>query len=586
MDTRKRLVKFLSDLRALQLSNERQAFVGNMGFDRLRSKIKWEGDAQAFADHLVLVLTRQGRKTLLDFVANLRDSSLVGVDRKEELEKMRLAIADLKHPQWIREFVFVAIPVRWVALGLALFLLAASPLLWFGYQVMQAPAEMTGTFNIALADFAQLDENGQTKAIEDGRTMSTWLFKGLTTESLGANFWIWHDSMSVTEKRVQIGIIPGRTSEERRSNAARLARSINADMLVYGVLTSGPNPDLSLEFYVAPLNGQADEILGTYALGSPLSVSLPIRYSDTRAEVEEVLLERSGVVTLFMQGLNKEKNRRPLEALDFFKKALEPRYWGGDTQGQEVVYHFIGRQHLTLGDDYERKGDKEKALEEYKKAYEAFQQSKKQNPSYARAYIGTGHIYHKLASRVAARDRATMPCSDSAYFTGVKETVELPCIELAVTEYRQAVDYADRPGGSGAYADIRAHLSLGIAYRTYAASYGSRHEDVKALPWFDMAIEEYGKVLTLLEGKMQPGYVAHANQELGAAYRQKAHSTTVLGDVKEARMLYEKAHAAYTACMDQASLQPNDRGLQGTGTSCQGQRNIVDEVLAKLGNQP
>ncbi|HEX8220560.1 MAG TPA: hypothetical protein VF914_15310 [Chloroflexia bacterium] len=581
MEVRRQLIKLLSDLRSLQLSNERQAFIGNMGFDRLRSKINWEGDAQAFADHLVLVLTRQGRKTLLEFITNLRESNMVGVDRKEELEKMRSSIAGLKGPQWVREFVFVAIPVKWVALGLLVLLLASTPALWFGYQVLQAPAEMTGTFNVALADFARLDPSGRTEPIEDGRTMSTWLFRGLTAKPLGPNFRVWHDSMSLTEKRVSLGIVPGLTSEERRSNAAKLAKSINADMLVYGVLTSGPDPKLDLEFYVAPLKDQADdEILGTYTLGSPIDVSLPIRYSDRRQNVEDALLGRSEIVTLFVHGLNKDKSRRPAEALTFFEQALDPQYWEDDDRsGQEVIYLFIGREHVALARDYDKRRDTQKALEEYQKAYNAFRNAKAINGSYARAYIGEGNVYYGLSTLEPPAERTTKPCIDIMNMTN---TVEETCMDLAIKQYTQAVDFADRPGGSGAYANIRAHIALGGAYRAYGESFYSRTELEEAISWFDMAIEEQNKVLALLEGKSLPVYAAHANLILGATYHQKGAIKERQGDANEAGTLWEKARAAYSQCIEQASAQPGDRDLQAQGVQCQTQLSNVDGLLAKL----
>jgi tetratricopeptide (TPR) repeat protein len=443
---------------------------------------------------------------------------------------------------------------------------------------------MTGTFNVALADFAKLDNGGQAEAVEDGRTMSTWLFKGLIDKALGPNFSIWHDSMDPTQKRVTIGVIPGSTKEARQANAVKVAKSINADMLVYGVLAGGASSELELEFYLAPLSDQIDEIADTYSLGSPITVTLPVRYSQTRAEVEDILVDRSQILTYFAQGFHKDKTHRPAEALQFFEKALDPDLWSSDRRGQEVIHLFVGREHYALATDYENSGQPEQALEEYRKAHEAFGRAKARNPDYARAFVGDGNVYLALSRQKPRPERLEAPCVD---LDRPDQTLESPCLELAIEQYARAVELTEMPGGSGAFAGVRAHIGLGGAYRIKAESYMYRKEYDASMSFFDMAIEEQGKVLALLKGQDQPGYVALSNLYLGIAYRLKA-DVVMEGqqDRTAAGTLYDKAHAAYTQCIEAASAQPGDQDVQALAGQCGSLRDDVDKARAALGTGP
>jgi tetratricopeptide (TPR) repeat protein len=443
---------------------------------------------------------------------------------------------------------------------------------------------MTGTFNVALADFAQLGDGGQAQAVEDGRTMSTWLFKGLTAQALGPNFSIWHDSMDPTQKRVSIGVIPGSTKEARLANAMKVAKSINADMVVYGVLEGGASGELELEFYLAPLSNQLDEIVDTFSLGSPISVTLPIRYSQSKDEVEDILLDRSQILTYFAQGFNKDKMQRHAEALQSFEKALDPNLWSSDRRGQEVIHLFVGREHYALAENYEIEHQSGLALEKYRKAHEAFGRAKANNPDYARAFVGDGNVYVALSRQKPRRERLDAPCVDLAR---PDQTLGSPCLELAIDEYARAAELAERPGGSGAYAGVRAHIGLGGAYRMKAESYKYRNEYDSSMSYFDMAIEEQRKVLALLEGQDQPGFLALANLNLGIAYRLKADAVMDgQQDRNEARTLYDQAHAAYTQCMNAASAQPGDRDVRAWADQCKSLRADLDKKRATLEAAP
>ncbi len=95
------LQKFLSNLPDFQMQEEREALIGQVGFEHLRSKIDWSGNANTFVHGLINVLIQEGRETLLTFLIQLEtDDTLLGLDQKRKLADLRQAITDLALEQW------------------------------------------------------------------------------------------------------------------------------------------------------------------------------------------------------------------------------------------------------------------------------------------------------------------------------------------------------------------------------------------------------------------------------------------------------------------------------------------------------
>ena len=77
-----------------------------------------------------------------------------------------------------------------------------------------------------------------------------------------------------------VGRIEGKTPDEREQQAARLAQTYAADLVVYGVMTYDDLTSqlrIQPEYYVVPDSfGDALEMTGAFRFGSPIGVSMPI----------------------------------------------------------------------------------------------------------------------------------------------------------------------------------------------------------------------------------------------------------------------------------------------------------------------
>jgi len=116
----------------------------------------------------------------------------------------------------------LVVPARLAVVLVALLvgLVAGSTFLAWNLWV---PDRMTGLFNIAVAEFEQVDPQGQVRSSPRGQLISQRLFNGLAIEFDSLPFKVrqdlqpqlWHDSLSLTRKRAQIGLVPGETREAR-----------------------------------------------------------------------------------------------------------------------------------------------------------------------------------------------------------------------------------------------------------------------------------------------------------------------------------------------------------------------------------
>jgi hypothetical protein len=105
MTLKSQLIDFLSDLPNAQNSQERPALIDYFGLQHLRRKINQDGNPLTFCAGLISVLALEGRDVLLDFLDRLANSDGIGLDRKQELTRLRADIATIDSDEWQKEFV-------------------------------------------------------------------------------------------------------------------------------------------------------------------------------------------------------------------------------------------------------------------------------------------------------------------------------------------------------------------------------------------------------------------------------------------------------------------------------------------------
>jgi tetratricopeptide (TPR) repeat protein len=436
------------------------------------------------------------------------------------------------------------------------------------------PAPMTGAFNIAVADFGQEDAAGRVQPAEKGRVLSQWVYDSLRNQygqirnSFDLDVEIWHDSADIPQKNVTFGIMTGDTPQARAESAAALAQTVRADMVIYGQVTDAEEPaGLVLEFYVSPQLRETNTIVGRHGLGQPIPVFPELDNPLARISTNETLQTRIAALFRLTVGLTYDLLGRSQDALDTLRAAEAELTDWRDEDGKEILYFFIGRELLFLQRDEE--------------AQEAFETALAINPDYARAHVGLGSVYLWRAQRIPPVERMQPPHD----LQNAIDQYEIGR-QLAAEQGEPLVELITR------LASASAHRVQGETYNHAAEANASRDLYDQAHAAFEAAIGELEEILAPLADANQHRYLALAQQNLGAAYLQRADTFLRQGELTQRQESLEQARLAFSECIAQANAAPFDAILQeriaaGSSTddsqtmetSCRAALEIVENAL-------
>lgn len=425
------------------------------------------------------------------------------------------------------------------------------------------PARMTGAFNVAVAEFGQIDQSGNVQSSDDAARLSQAIFQQLTTElnslSDTVNVLVWHDSLDLTKKRTRLGVVQGRTAEERMQAARQLAERIGANVVIYGNLATNESPVKFLpEFYFAEHGkGEMDELVGPHEFGKPVPVSLPFDVAGAPGALPATmkLASRGEALGWFVVGLALEYYGEYQPALEAFQRASQVRLWRDD-EGKEIVYAFIGRENYLL--------------ERFDDAETAFQMAKALNADYPRAYLGLGNVRYKRAEQIY-QDNLSQGLSSEQL-----AEVENLLIDATV-HYLRAQELA--PTMPGNKMQVKAHQAMAGAYRLLGDVSQSQGERELAQPYFDVAMEEYAASLSLIE---ESDHLSLALTYLGQGVTRhlRGHGLVAQGQDAASLAEFQGALEDYGRCIDQAESEPANAYLQELSEKyCQPYQRIVQEVL-------
>lgn len=432
--------------------------------------------------------------------------------------------------------------------------------LWFA----AVPARMpVSPLNIAVAEIGVAGPEGELARSEDGERLSEWIFSELKSDytSLpGSQPLVWHDSMSVLEKRSRIGMVHGTDRPQRTASAGQVAARINANIVIHGVLTGeGNRVSFAPEFYVDEVLEQADELVGPHELGAAIPLQLPIEPSNLRTSeyLRAELGPRIEALAWLTRAIVLDTNGRHQQAFDLLATAeVELDDWHAD-QGREILHYFQGREALYLG------RQDSSWLERAKRAY---QRALEINPDYARAHIGLGGVYYSLAQEQAPDRR-----------------LESGEAELAVRHYERAIAAAD--GAVGSHVELKGRLGLATTLRLLGETYLLTGDHAGAAAELDEAIGLMERAIPQIPGQ-DDRLLAEAYLALGAAYHQRGYISQVSGDTPSARTLYKRAESAYSKCIEHAEGDLYDASSQDlSATSCEPYRQQVLEALQGIEGQ-
>ncbi len=421
------------------------------------------------------------------------------------------------------------------------------------------------TFNIAVAEFGELDATGEARSTPEGQSFSAYIYRTLRDDLKNSNSAlpgplkpvVWHDSMFPMEMRTHIGLVQGKTPAARRADAILIASDLGANVVIYGNLVSNQTPPAFVpEFYVAEIAGEVDEVVGQYQFGAPIDVHIRregIKWSESLT-LDETVAARQRALAYFTIGLIYDLEGKHEKALDFFQPALVFIQGSESREGQEVLYYFIGREHLFLAQEkfeaYELSKQKaeEAGADEAKQtiiaqaqeasaqvdqfldmAETAFIESEQSNPAYARAHLGLGQINRMRALRQLPRERLDQP----------------EFLARAFQEYQQAIANATSDETNTL---LSAQAGLAALYFLRGEAFLHRFDWNAASVEFDHTIKVIEDQLPQLDER--PRAQAEAYLTLGNAYYEKGITQKQLGNPLESQGSFAEAINYYAKCIE------------------------------------
>ena len=287
---------------------------------------------------------------------------------------------------------------NWQKAALATGLLAVVAALVLLIYSLIGPTRMDpkSTLNVAVTEVGAVDAEGEVQASADGELIRTWIVGALAAGNAASQaekrVLVWHDDLPRTQKRPKLGLVVGKTAEERAQAAEALAGRIGADVIIYGHLApAGDAAQFVQEFYVAPrIRPEANETIGRYQLGTPIPVPENLAEADSLAKesVAAQVGDRTQALFQLLLALRDDLLGRHEQALaQLTRTAGELKAWEEQGEGKEILYYLMARQALFL--------------KRYDEAETFSRQALASNPAYPRALVVLGGVGVRRAQDLA-----------------------------------------------------------------------------------------------------------------------------------------------------------------------------------------
>jgi tetratricopeptide (TPR) repeat protein len=371
--------------------------------------------------------------------------------------------------------------VKQLLVFLSIFLFVTGGI-YAGYRYSMQPRIMKADFNIAIAQFEQITEDGR-KPTALSTKISNSLLNYLDSEFRASDFGL---DVDVSNKNMP----PIRENAE----AEKLADRVGATIVIYGdVYVQDGEAKLSPRFYVSQ-DFDASELTGETELAKPIIFN--IATIDDQEKVEQDLKIRSAILANYTYSLIYLSDQNFKDAIIFIQRAIRT----AETSTQP----FAGQENLYLVAAHI-----DTAQKNYDIAHQWLDKAFEKNPNYARAYIARGNIYYGQATESEPYDEALL--------------------DQALAEYKIAYETKDQP--PGAHIPVKAHRSMGNIFFLKAQN---AHDD----PDFFMSSIEHYKFVT----EQYKASKAPAIRELAAlSYFSMGIAYERTGNIQQAIQAYESA---------------------------------------------
>jgi tetratricopeptide (TPR) repeat protein len=292
---------------------------------------------------------------------------------------------------WRRPVLRRGVSRAWAAVGVVATLTG----LWgsYGHFFIKDPPPpvMRGTLNLAVADFASADSRGGQAAKATAK---------LATDVATSVAELLTEQLRPLAGRLQIEIrgpaqfpkIQGTSQAAQARTAKQRADEIDADIVIYGTLTTdGNKTSLRPELYLSDsIHGDTGELMGDHPWGPPLE--LPGDPESNRLVTQlfgEPLSARTKALASMILGVWYYQADQPSIALHHLNVAAHNSEWR-DSEGKEVVYLFLGNAAERQGAQEQRKQHPNAHIVQrsFAEAVGYYQRALSIDRQYARAWYG------------------------------------------------------------------------------------------------------------------------------------------------------------------------------------------------------
>ncbi len=425
----------------------------------------------------------------------------------------------------------LSIPLLPLVLAVIGLVAAAGGIYWWRSR---GPLTMGGSFNVAVADFA--DDGG----IGDrGHKLSTWVGRALEQQSgeSDPNLLVWYDELPRSRKGARIDTIPGNTPEQRRAKAAERALALKANVLIYGTIDRDNR--LLLEYYVAPdPTLETDLNKGSFQLGST-----PIMIDMTHADaIEGELTKRTGGLFELVRGLQLSRSGDMQGAYETLKRAnSKPTI----EQNREMLLFLQAQAASFIA---QNTGDDDKRKQIIADAFATYDQIIDLDQSFIRAYIGRASLNKTLAKYISEPQQRI----DSGYIQkAIDDLMRAQAIATDPTFAKGIV-----PAALGTTYNLEGQTYQLLAYNSARQGHTSDAKTAyaKAEQAFIAANANLtGALDTLKEDPQHSRLLGQAYLALGNSASQHADVRNALRDAVGRSEWYTKAIVYYDACIAQAN---------------------------------
>jgi tetratricopeptide (TPR) repeat protein len=395
------------------------------------------------------------------------------------------------------------------------------------------PDKMTGDFNIAVAEFAVLDESGRLTNAQHqgGRRLAERVAENLRQE-LGAvsGVQIWHDSPElVAEHHVTIGVAADGVEGARPP--AEVAADLEADVFVFGrVEPAATLARQNLRFHLAPQFGRDfTNMLGNYVMRTTIPIFDPARPAE---EVWRELDPLAKGLAQLLVGLRQELLGETVQALASFERAAT------FIPDDDVVHFFIGQENLFLT----QKTEGDQALDFEAAAEAAFERALSLNPDNARVQIGLGSVQAVRAQRLLNTAKSPDFDGDAAVMLAEAMTEA----RRALATYQPVVDQPQQTEVYGVPVSSIASLGQGIALRILGDAAYRTGDPATAEQSMSAAAATLEAALAPLEETRDYRLMAQVNQALGTVYewhgflQEEANNPAAADAYRQALAYYDR----------------------------------------------